>query len=93
MGWSDWPYWMKGGVIGFIIGSLAIVMTNFLGFLFNGSMALLGLLIGIGSWPPLTIIFGSDYGFILWLTPITYFVYGAIIGWVYGKIKNMYTSK
>lgn len=105
MSWSEWPYWVKFGVVGFLIGSLSLSLILFRGFLPH-NLFMLGELIGLGSWMPWSFILGYllIHGLLLnglrfvadhrpWLTPITYFVYGALIGWVYGKIKNRNNPK
>lgn len=94
MGWKDWSYWLKGGIIGLIISTIVIVI------------ALLQLInYAIIKWPLLILInlFANQYvaisqcsgdsciGFLFFvplLVFIEFFVIGAIIGWIYGKIKQ-----
>lgn len=166
MGWKDWPYWLKGGLLGLLIGLLSsfllfksiknqvfsidgktfvpdyISSMNITHALPNTiSWVLLGLLFGIvydtiqinknGNWPKwlkgglvLTIIyfilagltFFGGFLFLLFITfpgylffglsgsfrfdgaiefipsiilsVIIYFIVGALLGWIYGKIKK-----
>jgi len=74
MGWKDWSYWLRGGIIGFLIYIPVVISTigahelgKFHSFIFD---------LGISN----------DYGWKFAL--IVYLVIGGIIGWVIGKIKS-----
>ncbi len=95
MGWKNWSYWVRGGVIvlsiqillilisfiGHIMGlfSFFIVISIFAGI---GSIILNSLGLGVNSSVTLNIVVN------LLVTLIVVFIFGAIIGWIYGKIKN-----
>lgn len=98
MGWKDWPYWLKGGVIGILIFISGFVITLILGtpllFIYP-LLSLLGIS-GILSGPiPITNIgpnensLGNNFIPIMALFSILlYLMIGALIGYIYGKIKN-----
>ncbi|PIN93035.1 hypothetical protein COU54_04765 [Candidatus Pacearchaeota archaeon CG10_big_fil_rev_8_21_14_0_10_31_24] len=94
MGWKDWSYWLKGGIIGICIG----IIIDLLYFFFMYSFP---------EWFDGFIIFVTfDFGFIISplvckgslacilidvLITLILFVFevailGALIGWIYGKI-------
>ncbi|MBS3085684.1 hypothetical protein J4225_03285 [Candidatus Pacearchaeota archaeon] len=78
MGWKDWPYWLKGGVIFEI---LLIIGLFLIAFIKGEGLAILFLLIFFGGENPWEMF--TFLGFL-----ILYFILGAIIGWIYGKIRN-----
>lgn len=97
MFYKNWPYWLKGGIIGLIVG---LISTPFiLGFgLYYGdcigyciSPVWFKIFFYISGWsiqvlgptlPPF-----MD-GLLIILIPATYLFYGVVIGWLYGKIKG-----
>ena len=96
MGWKDLPYWIKGGVIFFVfrivIGAIIILssprgdfgralMLGFLDLPITLIIANSPLNINIGSYLMNNVLL-TILGLIFW------FVIGAIIGWIVGKIKN-----
>jgi TRAP-type C4-dicarboxylate transport system permease small subunit len=113
IGWKNWPYWLKGGIIlsGIsLIASLGIMLIIFaseqgleyigsfiatpifffaLFFSFFTATYWFGTAMGVANsgtgWPSgwiLVVLFLSFF------SVVVYFIIGAIIGWVYGKIKN-----
>jgi len=96
MGWKNWPYWLRGGIIGMVISFLLIIIISFLGLLslnMFGESSYFGNFLGTIS-SLLFIKFNPFYGFIFksntllgQLLPflVFYFIIGAIIGWIYGK--------
>lgn len=101
MGWKNWSYWLKGGVITFSADFIIVLLIIFTshksesigwGLIFTQipfSFTLLGFFSKILCYPvsintasaceiPLAIIGGL----------ISWFIIGALIGWIYGKIKN-----
>jgi hypothetical protein len=93
MNFRNKSYWLKIGIVGFLIGVLAIVIL-LLGHV-SDALGMLGLVMALGSWGPwsgIIHVFCPDCsadtaGSIgIWLTPVTYFVYGAIIGFIFDKI-------
>lgn len=98
MGWKDLGYWLRGGMISLVLGIILILLANFttissgVGFYPNFTKAQ-GFLI-ITALPAILfaefigISFSSfDISVKLYLL-IYYFLIGAIIGWIYGKIRG-----
>ena len=96
MAWRDWTYWLKGGIIGVILGILVS-----LAFLFGLTiLSLPGIILAYILAPVdqlLLVIFAGNNGYVnetvgyLFITisaVIEFFVIGAIIGLIYGKIKK-----
>ncbi|MBS3114557.1 hypothetical protein J4448_05640 [Candidatus Woesearchaeota archaeon] len=100
MGWKDWPYWLKGGVIA--VGIIILVIVFLVPF---GESDLLGVgsVHSSGGGPYwmlpflpgfiLVLIFNPSTKplgyFLFYGTPlILYFLIGAVIGWIVGKIKS-----
>jgi len=97
MGWKDWSYWLKGGIIGLIIGVIALILPLF----YLSDCAMPGICVSndlmkaihyIGFW---LFIFVDGVLYLPWLdvalmvlVPIVYIFYGIVLGWIYGKIKN-----
>ena len=94
MNWKSWPYWVKGGIVALFISLVALVVGIWLGF--AGELILLPFLAGptmianllfgfkILSFDSLNLMF-------LWVLVVYlvfYFLFGAFIGYLYGKIKN-----
>ena len=78
MGWKDWPYWLKGGIIGLIVGLITLISKLILSFMFiddTGNAPIYTL--GIKSF-----LLSQLLGFLGTI------IIGLVIGWVYGKIKN-----
>ena len=83
MNWKNWPYWLKGGIIGIIFAIIIILIT----FAYYEVSSNLGSFFGINEYLVENI---SNYGLglILYmsLNLIEYFVIGALIGYIYGRI-------
>lgn len=85
MGWKDWSYAKKGFIIGLIILSIPITIY-IIGFIFFSK--------NCGPW--CIEVYGSEFIgslFFILATPLSILlliplILGAIIGWLYGKIKN-----
>ncbi len=87
MGWRDWPSWLKGGIIielTYIILTLWIIIYSLL----CGDACRLAI---ITITLPSLYIINNIWG-ILIANLIFWFAIGALIGalisWIYGKIKN-----
>ena len=91
MGWKNWPYWLRGGIIGLIIEVLAypvffLCLSNYdyicLIFLFPSSF--------IGPLVELTDSIGPQITMstFLIINAIIVIILGIVIGWVIGKIKS-----
>ncbi len=91
MGWSDWPYWLKGGVILSALGGILIISYFFY------LLTKISFFVIPGLIPVLTFYVVYDLipnWVIAWiLTPIIYFLLGALIGWLYGKYKERNSSE
>ncbi len=104
MGWKDYPYWLKGGIVSLF---LVIILTITL-FIINPSCngecwfplwnlvwilpsaiisAPLSAITGYDLWDEFLNFGGGYIGRIL-LPILFYFLVGAFIGWIIGKIKN-----
>lgn len=99
MGWKDWPYWLKGGLIGAVIGIICILLAWFrvlpiltvLLYIFimilcgsGESYSITGGLLGNCSWGGKYLIFSIMTILIL----LVFFVVGSIIGLIVQKIKS-----
>jgi hypothetical protein len=93
MGWKKFPTWLKGGIILGVISLLYSIFFNIalqlgfvlpLFFFMEWPMRLASLLFGWGD-----LIMGwRGYFASLVFMPILYFIIGAIVGWIIGKIKS-----
>lgn len=102
MGWKDWSYWFKGGFIfglisfigsllwlGYYIPAFSKLFFNFwLAVVLSPGqfLALFGLMGPQGDISIFKLLGTWAIGFVISL--IIYFIIGAVIGWIYGKIKN-----
>ncbi len=95
MGWKDWPYWLKGGIIA--IGIYAILTLILLPFGETGGHP------SVAAWQIPSFLPAFLFGALLFsftknttilnfFIPIEIFIFyfgsGALIGWVAGKIKS-----
>jgi len=90
MSWKNWPYWLKGGVIGLAFIILLEIINLLLSFLvihlpfINAfeNIDIFSLILCRG--------FCSGENRMVQLITIwpSYFIIGAIIGWIIGKIKQ-----
>lgn len=93
MGWRDLPTWLKGGIIGGIIGLVALLAIP-LGTFSGDNVDMLIIIAGFPTFlalPSMFIIGTISHGNVLagiYLAPIIYFIIGAIIGWIVGKFKK-----
>ena len=92
MGWKGQPYWLKGAIILASIFIISLLITMYLDSKFQGHP-------GLTTFPLFPVLlyssastFGSNklnlMPFIVAIPLIFYLVFGAIIGWIYGKIKG-----
>ena len=92
MGWKNWPSWLKGGIIFFFV-HLIISIILFI-FFFKGEFNFAGLFALSIDLPLFLFGCSSSDGltFQRFCYPIAgslfYFLIGAIIGWIYGKLKS-----
>ena len=101
MGWKEWPYWIKGGILlsalSIIFAFLLIPFGNYyptdIGspywgiILLRPSYVIIDFLQNTGL--RIYAINDSLYSFFkaLVISLILYFLFGSLIGWIYGKIK------
>lgn len=92
MHWKNWPYWGKGAIIGFVIGSIILAISRYAG---SGAVlffvTLFAMLPGIVvndllSQPSSSGI--PDMSNVPYVNIFSYLIIGAAIGYLYGKIKN-----
>jgi len=87
MGWKNWGYWLRSGLIGAIIYLIIVAIWMFSippiepTFLSQ----ILKILIGPFSFLGFGILIP---GVLPTAAAILGYIIGAIIGWIYGKIKN-----
>ena len=110
--WKNWPYWVKGGVLGIFLYSILVllVIVTYVpcptytppiggggslpndGECFTTASKVVGIISSIVLYPvgqlfKLEIFKHQDVAQLIF--PILYlFVVGAILGWLYGKIKD-----
>ena len=83
MGSKNWPAWLKGGFIGFALSILIILL---IWTTHNSRFEIIARILERAYYLNfITIIFRGFGGFTM---PISFFVLGAIIGWIIGKIKS-----
>ncbi len=88
MAWKDWSYWFRGGLsLGFIgILLFFIWQVSYINHKYIISDLISSLSFPIGY----LVYYFSDFSLLI-IIPlyfIYYFIIGALIGWIYGKIKN-----
>ncbi len=99
MGWKNLPYWLKGGILGAVISVIFFIPLVLEGMIVRlrfpkwfefvfGMLHLPAVYIGlgiIGATSKYEIWFFYLLGFFVDL--LIYFLIGAFIGWIIGKIK------
>lgn len=76
MNWKNWPYWVKGGIIVVCSGVLIPVLLNKI-LNYKVYFSLLATTSDSYQTPAVFFILIPEW-----------FIYGAIFGYLYGKIKN-----
>ncbi len=89
MGWKNWSYWLRGGVMGGIIffilfGDIFAYSFNFISYAFIPLSFLKKIFVLLGI--KMSSIFNIFITFIFML--LEGFILGSLIGYIYGKIKN-----
>ena len=87
MKFKEFPYWLKGGLIGLGIGLILVAITFLCTPFFSGMGARLT------CWIPVLLVMmvfpWSEKGsLILFVYPLFYFVIGTLIGLIVGAIKR-----
>jgi hypothetical protein len=90
MSFKNWTYWLKGGIIG-VITYLVVYIASFI--IPSGGDPpgnILSWIILLIAFPTFSLKLNqlSPSVFMLMILPIYFFIFGAIIGWVIGKIKR-----
>lgn len=94
MSFKDWPYWLKGGIIGLIILFILYIFSYFSHIISNINLEFIfTFTINILAMPTFLVItrFVTDKPTLFLLIPsiiIYYFLIGVIVGWIIGKIKR-----
>ena len=90
MNWKYLPYWLRGGLVtiflSFIISSLTALffkLTFSLSFLIVGAIVVLTICVGGEKCST-----NLQWFLMIVISLISYFIIGALIGWVYGKMKS-----
>ena len=95
MFWKNLPHWLKGGIITVLIFISAFILSLFLPpYCPHSVLGGCGLVIEPFVYTLIPGWFITDFiddgniyvGFLA--SFIVYFILGALIGWIYGKIKN-----
>ena len=102
MTWKDWPYWLKGGILAILL-ILALSFLFGIFIMFKGDIYIFRSLFYIFVVPGMILIAArkfSMYGYeipdinffdVFIMTTFSiglYFIIGALIGWIYSKIKS-----
>ena len=97
MGWKDLNYWLKGGILSAIIFVIVFLLAFYLDATYGGHPGLLIFplipLIILSSLFNLDISLTNSFIIVILLLLFFWFIVGAIIGWMYGKIKNRNTPQ
>ena len=96
MNWKEWSYWLKGGIIGLVLGIVIFIVHDIhpsfetFALLYRLSFPSVLLLNFFLGFAPLFRIPVMDARQILhfFLIVLNLFVVGVIIGWIVGKIRN-----
>ncbi|MCK5282064.1 MAG: hypothetical protein KAK00_01530 [Nanoarchaeota archaeon] len=89
MGWRDWPYWVRGGMIAFSYSFLHILMYIFLNFgniRCGGTISSGGHSCNVIEFLPEAIIY-------ILVFAIPLFLIGALIGWIVGLERKYKKEK
>ncbi len=95
MGWKDWPYWKKGGLIGLFVYLLLMIILRFAPSILYMFIFLFAF-IQIKIFPAIShsqLRFMYIVGMVLLATPLGYLIIGGLIGLVVGKIKSSGQNK
>lgn len=91
--WKNWPYWFKGGITVVSVYILFIILILAIYKPFFDSCGHMGCnsdwIIILSGFP--TIFIPLQYHFMLGVSVLAFFQYfliGALIGYIYGKIKS-----
>ena len=98
MGWKDWPYWKKGGMISFYLGCLTyltrwtlytLIGDHFVSYFFKIILIIMSFPIFLLN-APFYLMFGNLVAFFIDLTfsLAWWFFIGSIIGLIIGRKKN-----
>jgi len=83
MAWKNWPYWLRGGVIGVLFLIMALLLLSMIQIFKKGGCAFYGS-------HSISLCFYFSLMF-LWWGAIPAFGIGALIGWIVRKIRNIFS--
>lgn len=94
MGWNDWPYWLKGGVVGeifLILYAISDILYRILEYGGNCPEHCLAYLdvmcpTSFTLFHCFRILIINPKGNLIFM--VFFFIIGAIIGYIYGRIKK-----
>jgi len=89
MGWKNWPYWLRGGFIGFLIGLILVLIMFGITPEFNNYIIYPMYILCQGGLECTFSLFGFVLSVIINL--ILFFIIGSLIGLVFGKIRSRKT--
>ena len=94
MGWKDWSYWLKGGIIGILISLVFLASSYFTGQIKIVSYINQCLIPPCSSDLHFYLFSNSNFLFVreflisMIVILICCFIIGSFIGWIVGKIKS-----
>ncbi|MAG27172.1 hypothetical protein CMI47_16675 [Candidatus Pacearchaeota archaeon] len=83
MGWRNWPYWLKGGVVLLVVYIVYQFRFFYLFDFFEDLPMFFIENLDITNMALAYIFTGLGYVLMFFI----YFLVGALIGWIYGKIR------
>ena len=88
--WKHGGYWLKGGILGIVSGIISILLALiFESFLMLSFPVIVIVMIVFSCAPHSQTCSGANPIIALFILGILYwFLIGAFIGWIYGKVKN-----
>lgn len=99
MAWKDWSYWVKGGIIFTLLSLIGFLLRGYLlkDILTNSAFDTIFVIIYLPIYLLKNNVLyyyepGLFSSFLVLSLIYTFFV-GALIGWLYGKIKNRNAEK
>ncbi len=87
MSWKNWPYWLRGGVIGLILPFIYVIIKGLILILIKGKCSV-GCVAMYGVECPDSFYNCFDFAEIQ-TYPLIFLILGLFLGFLYGKIKNI----
>jgi len=96
MGWKNWSYWLKGGVIGLVLEIIIVGLLTIQKYLFCKQIICFYQVFNLAGTVCMNCNDSADFSvsliLILGITIVSILI-GSIIGWIVGKIKSRNNSK